>query len=452
MTEQANASELADLTLEPGQLFAGRFEVQRLLGQGDRKRTYLALDRKMEGLVALSLIKSLAAALDPNGTAREAKVLRRLGSNPNIVSVYDYDTDVETGREFIVFEYMGGGTLAEYIGKKGPLPQEELLKFGRQVARGLSHMHGKGLVHRDVSPNNVWLDDRYEAHLGDFDSAITIDNPGELRPLTTSAFASPEELVEGKLDARSDLFSLGGVPYVLATGEERPADVDELRARRPDLPWSFGDLVASLRAENPADRPDSAETIIQWLDDVRNASAIDDLIAAGESDTVEFKESLCTPTKPMPRDLPDEKKTAWQAGKMKEIKKEVSLTVAAFLNSGGGKLLIGVNDAGEVVGIEPDFNAFTRDRRTWDGWVRELRTVIVNALGEEVWAAIRVSRECRDGRTIAVVFCPPRDVETWHTEKGGGNKEEFYVRANNTSQLYSPAAAARYIKGHWPRP
>ncbi len=105
--------------LEPGDVFAKRYEIQRPLGEGDRKRTYLALDKKMNRLVAISFVKQEAAREDPEGTEREAKVLGRIGRNANIVSLYDYDVGADGSVEYMVFEYLSGGTLAEYSRETG---------------------------------------------------------------------------------------------------------------------------------------------------------------------------------------------------------------------------------------------------------------------------------------------------------------------------------------------
>ena len=200
----------------------------------------------------------------------------------------------------MVFEFLSGGTLTEYLGKTGQRSLDDILRLGRQLCRGLAHLHKRGLIHRDVSPDNVWLDDRHVAHLGDFDSAIPITGAGDLRPITTGSFASPEELEGRPLDVRCDLFSLGGVLYVVAAGVGRPGALAQLRSQRPDLPSAFGDLVASLLSESPDDRPADAESVLRQLDELRHASNIQALIAAGESDSIEFKSSLHHPYGPLP--------------------------------------------------------------------------------------------------------------------------------------------------------
>jgi serine/threonine protein kinase len=341
---------------EPGDIFAERYEIQRMLGEGNRKRTYLARDTKMGRFVALSLVKPEAVPLDPDGTVREAKVLGRIGRNDNIVSIYEYDIDDSI--QYMVFEYLGGGTLAEHLREVGQLSPNDVLRIGRQLGRGLAHLHKRGLIHRDVSPHNVWLDERHEAHLGDFDSAIPATDMGGRPPVTTNLFSAPEERDGRSLDVRSDLYSLGGVLYVAATGADRPGDPKLLSSERPDLPSAFEDLVASLLSESPDDRPPDAETVLRLLNEVRHSSNIDTLIATGEGETIEFKSSLHHPYEALP---PDVKKkielgrlSEAQAQKdvQKELKKTVTKTIAAFLNTSGGTLLIGVNDSGMTVGIE----------------------------------------------------------------------------------------------------
>jgi serine/threonine protein kinase len=439
--------------LKPGEKFAGRYEIQRPLGEGDRKRTYLARDVKMDRLVAVSLVKPEAVRSDPEGTEREARVLGRIGSNANIVSLHDYEIDSEGSAQYMVFQYLGGGTLTEYLKDADPLCLEDILRFARQLCRGLSHLHKGGLIHRDVSPDNVWLDEHRAAHLGDFDSAITVAGDDDLRPLTTNSFAAPEEQEGRDLDVRTDLYSLGGVLYVLATGGGRPGDSDLLRSIRPDLPSAFVTLVASLLAESPGERPKGAEAVLECLNEIRYASNIDALIAAGESDNIELKSSLHHQHGP----LPPEFQAALDQGKLqpaqvrkeiqKQLNKAVTKTIAAFLNSSGGTLLIGVDDAGTVLGIEPDFEHCQKGKQDSDGWLLSLKNVIIKALGADVWSAIRVSL-VPHGKTVAVVLCPRRANATWHNEDG---VERFFIRAGNATEELTGRRLVGYIAEHWPR-
>lgn len=435
--------------LQPGDLVAGRYEVQQLIREGDRKRTYLGRDTKIGRPVALSVVRPEAIPLDPEGTEREAKVLGQIGSHDNIVSVYDYDVTSDT-LQFTVFEYLPGGTLDELVRDEGPLPLEDLLRLGRQLCRGLAHLHGVGILHRDVDPKNILFDERRVAHLGDFDSAVGLDDASECRPVTTNSFAAPEELAGGPFDVRSDLYSLGGVLYVAAVGSGRVLNLERLR-RRADLPTSFIDLVASLLTESLEDRPKNAEAVLAWLDDVRNASSIDALIAAGESQQVEFKASLHHAHDGLPRDMQKQIElghmTQGQAERTvkKALQAEVTKTIAGLLNSEGGILLIGVDDGGRIIGIEADFPHLLKPDA--DTWLLSLQQVIVNDLGGHAFSAIRVSVVRHGDVSVAVVSCPRRSTETWHRQDGG---EVFYIRTANGTRLLQGAALISYIRERWP--
>lgn len=429
--------------LEIGSVFAGRYVVQGELGEGDRKRTYLAQDTKLGRQVAVSLVKPEAVLADPEGTEREAKVLGRIGNHANIVSLYDFEIDADGSAEYMIFEYLAGGTLTEYLKQTGQLPLDDVLRFGRQLCRGLSHLHEQGLIHRDVSPNNVWLDERHVAHLGDFDSAIITVGAGVLRPITTGAYAAPEELRGGSLDERSDLYSLGGVLHVIATGSRWPGDLSLLRSQRPDLLLALGDLIASLVSDSPDDRPPSAANVLARLDEIRHGSKIGSLIAAGESEQIEFKSSLHHPYGP----ALDQQAQQTRREIRKILQKAITKTIAAFLNTNGGTLLIGVDDSGAVLGIEADFAYLGPKWQHADGWMLSLKEAIINALEREVWGAIHASVVQHGEQLVAVVHCPPRASETWHREDGA---ERFYIRAANATEELTGRDLVRYTREHWP--
>src|SRR5260370_36653646 len=131
-----------------GVAFAGRYRIIRLLGEGDRKRTFLALDTNLQRKVALSLIKSDAAQSDPGGTKREVEILCQAGSHDNIVTLYD--SGVFDGTEYLVLEFLPGGTLRDYLDKMGRqnrrVPVADVMTLGRQMTRAGAHVHQQGLI------------------------------------------------------------------------------------------------------------------------------------------------------------------------------------------------------------------------------------------------------------------------------------------------------------------
>jgi serine/threonine protein kinase len=256
--------------LGPDVEFAGRYRIVDLLGEGDRKRTYLAWDTRLKRRVALALIKPEAAIVDPSGTKREAETFGQTEGHDNIVTLYDQG--IADGIEYLVFEYLSGGNLRDYLRsqRESPLPIDEVMRFGRQLARALSHVHQRGLIHRDVAPANVWLDERNIAHLGDFDSAIRRDarDGVEALPLTTEAYASPEEVAGEQLDDRSDLYSLGAVLYEAVTGQRPDASTEGFvppQVLRSDIPDALNALICKLLSPSPDNRPARADEVLEAL-------------------------------------------------------------------------------------------------------------------------------------------------------------------------------------------
>lgn len=179
------------------------------------------------------------------------------------------------------------------------------------------------------------------------------------------------------------------------------------------------------------------------LDEVRHASNIGALVAAGESDIIEFKSSLHHPYGPLPPGMePARARKEVQKG----LRKSVTKTIAAFLNTGGGTLLIGVGDSGTMLGIEPDFPYLKQGKQDADGWLLSLKEVIINALGAEVWSTIHASLVRHGEETISVVHSPPRNGETWHREDGS---ERFYMRTSNATHELTGSSLLRYIRERW---
>ena len=445
MVETANSAYV-----KPGTLFADRYRIERLLGEGARKCTYLAEDLRVEDrLVALSLVKPEAAAADPAATKREANLLSRVGAHNHIVAFHDYDTNGPI--PYLVFEYLSGGTLTDLIRRaaqqRETISSEAIVTYGRELSKALLQIHAAGVIHRDVAPGNVWLNQRQKAKLGDFDSAIRVDQAVSPPPITSETHcASPEEREGRPLEPRSDLYSLGALLISMALGEIRLDDFSALRERRNDLPPALLDLLASLVAVSPSDRPTDAEDCLQRLSQISRGTDIYSLVTAGEDARTEFKSSLRFPVD-LPSNLSGEDCQRAIEQYPPKGEKAVLKTIAGFLNSEGGTLLVGVKPDGEVVGIEVDYETLPNGLPDRDGWQQYLREIVRNRLDPAAWSFLDISFASTRNGTVAAIRCPKRPTETWLKEEA---TYEFYSRSgSSTDQLPAPEAV-RYIRSHWP--
>ena len=160
----------------------GRYEVARLLGEGRRKRVYLAFDKRLDREVAIALIKS--EELEEEDLAvlwRQTHAMAGLRGHQNTVTIYDSGEDGQ-GRMYLVSEYLAGGDLTTLMaGAAVPMPRA--IKIATDVARALQHAHSLGIVHGDIKPSNVWLTDQGVAKLGGFGSAGARDERSDVRDL-----------------------------------------------------------------------------------------------------------------------------------------------------------------------------------------------------------------------------------------------------------------------------
>ena len=263
----------------PSSFAGGRYEVKRFLGEGARKRVYLARDTRLDREVALALIKT--EGLDEAGlerVEREAQAMARLGDHPNVVTVFDIGE--EDGQPFVVAQYMPGGSLAEQL--TGPLPLPRAIQIAEQIARALAHAHAHDVVHRDLKPGNVWLTEDGIAKLGDFGLAVALDRSRlttEGTMIGTVAYMPPEQAAGRNVDARADLYSLGCVLYEMLcgrppfTGDEALAVISQhmntppvrLTWLNPEVPEALEALVLALLAKTPEDRPATATIVLEQL-------------------------------------------------------------------------------------------------------------------------------------------------------------------------------------------
>ena len=252
---------------------------------------YEAFDPELERTVALKSIQlTFSTAPDQQEVfdqrfLAEARAAASL-SHPAVVVVHDVGRDPLTGRPFIAFERLHGRPLDELIRERGPLPWRTALEMAARLARGLHAAHERGIVHRDVKPANIMVQDDGHPKIMDFGiaklPALELTSTGQF--MGTPSYASPEQLAAGPLDGRSDLFSLGAVLYFMLTGRVAfdggsiPATLALVSFRDPrapsqvacGLPPAIDELVACALAKEPAGRPDDALQLAEDLEDVAN--------------------------------------------------------------------------------------------------------------------------------------------------------------------------------------
>ena len=195
----------------PTSFVSGRYEVKHFLGEGGKKKVYLAHDTTLGRDVAFSLIKT--EGFDETARLRiqrEAQTMGRLGSHPHVVTVHDLGE--EQGQPYIVTELMAGGDVEGLVEKAAEhkLSLEDVLRIADQVCQGLEFAHSHSIVHRDLKPGNVWLTEDGRAKLGDFGLAVAVDRSRLTQAgmmVGTVSYMPPEQAMGGDVTPQSDLYS-----------------------------------------------------------------------------------------------------------------------------------------------------------------------------------------------------------------------------------------------------
>jgi formylglycine-generating enzyme required for sulfatase activity/serine/threonine protein kinase len=260
----------------------GHYEVLQVLGRGAFGIVFRALDDVLRRVVAVKVLSPQMAATSParRRFIREARSSAAV-RHENVVQVHEVQ---EQPLPFLVMEFIPGETLQRRIDRIGPLDVPEVLRVGRQVASGLAAAHATGLIHRDVKPVNLLIEN--DAHqrvkITDFGLARAADDASITQSgvvAGTPLYMSPEQARGEALDHRADLFSLGSVMYTMAVG--RPAfragtsfavlkrvveeDPRPIRDVNPEVPPWLCDVIAKLHAKNPADRFQTAQEVADLL-------------------------------------------------------------------------------------------------------------------------------------------------------------------------------------------
>jgi serine/threonine protein kinase/Tfp pilus assembly protein PilF len=260
---------------------SGRYVVERVLGKGGQKIVYLVKDVRLERPCALSLLGERPHAEDSARLDNEARALALAGAHPNVVTVYDVGED--GGRPFIVSEYVPGGDLAGEVQRAGGmLPVARATALARDLLRALAHVHECGIVHRDLKPTNVWIGAEGTPKIGDFGLALRADHERLTAAngiVGTPSYLAPEQIGNGAIDGRTDLYALGCLLYEILTGRPpfsgtMPAVIAQHLHAVPaplsveGLPPKMAALVQKLLAKSPNDRPASAVEALALLEQV----------------------------------------------------------------------------------------------------------------------------------------------------------------------------------------
>ncbi len=261
----------------------GGYEISGVVGAGGMGVVLKAIDKSLDRIVA---IKVLAPHLATSGAARkrfarEAKAAAAV-LHPNVIAIHSVSNDESL--PYLVMPYVRGTSLQKRLDREGPLPLDEILRIGSQIAAGLAAAHAQGLVHRDIKPANILLEEGVErVTITDFGLARAVDDATITHSgviAGTPQYMSPEQARGEAVEQRSDLFSLGSVLYAISTGrppfraettygvmrritDDEPTAIRELN---PDIPLWLCAIIARLMSKRAADRYESAAEVTQLLE------------------------------------------------------------------------------------------------------------------------------------------------------------------------------------------
>ena len=267
-----------------GQLLDDRYEILDILGTGGMAIVYKALCHRLNRLVAVKVLKD-DYQTDEEFKRRfqaESRAIAIL-NHANIVSVYDISSGGEL--DYIVMELIDGLTLREYVTRRGRISWQETLHFSTQIARALEHAHSRGVIHRDIKPQNVMVLKDGSLKVADFGIAqlASVHNTLTREALGSVHYISPEQAKGSGTDRRTDIYSLGVVMYELLTGElpydgETPVSIaishinggaKPPREIRPSIPVGLEQIVMKAMAPDPNDRFSTAEELADALEAFR---------------------------------------------------------------------------------------------------------------------------------------------------------------------------------------
>ena len=309
-----------------GTVLSSRYRLEAKLGSGGMSTVFLARDEVLDRAVAVKLMHEGMLG-DPDQLERfnqEARAVAKL-SNPNVVAVIDAGED--GGRPYIVFEYVKGETLKQRIGRIGALDTTEALAYAIEVAQALEVAHERGMVHRDVKPQNVLIDSTGRAKLTDFGISRQLDEEGmtgEGKVVGTTDYVAPEQAMGQPVDPRSDVYSLGIVLFEMLTGDvpfqaesqvgvamkHIGEEIPDVQKIRPDISAATASTIDRATAKEPADR---YQAVSEMADEMRAALEVEAIRQGG---TGSEATSILDAVPPPARQLPTDRTSPWPAALM----------------------------------------------------------------------------------------------------------------------------------------
>jgi tetratricopeptide (TPR) repeat protein/predicted Ser/Thr protein kinase len=278
----ARQARLSEVALQVGSVLGSRYEILQQLGEGGMGTVHKVYDRELERVVAMKVIRSeLAQTVEVLNRFKQELIIARQVTHKNVSRIYDLaEAD---GVKFITMEFIEGRSLFHLLQQKGKLPPKQAAAIIVQVCRALEAAHAEGVIHRDLKPQNIILDERDRVVVMDFGIARSIQLGSMTQTgvvLGTPAYMSPEQAKGEELDARSDLFSVGIIFYELLTGDspfKAQTTLEALYKRStepvrppieivPEIPKPLSDIVVRCLEIDKAKRYASATEIVSDLE------------------------------------------------------------------------------------------------------------------------------------------------------------------------------------------
>jgi serine/threonine-protein kinase len=290
------------MTVIVGTKLNGRYRIEAQIGSGGMSTVYRAFDETLERVVAVKILHS-EISRDPSALerfGREARTVAQL-SHPHVVMVIDAGED--DGHPYIVFEHVRGETLKDRVRSEGPLPVSEAIAYAIEIGRALEAAHERGLVHRDIKPQNVMIDEEGRAKVTDFGIARGLEGT-ELtaagKVVGTTDYVSPEQALGHDVTGQSDIYSLGIVLYEMLIGDvpfkgdsgvsvamkHVQEGLPDIQRRRPEVSAALAAIVDRATAKELRNRYQTIDDMVRDLEEALTYEAARSGEATGEATAV----------------------------------------------------------------------------------------------------------------------------------------------------------------------